>query len=109
MTELELQGWLALPFSMLTAVGIVFNIRQIIVSTGIAKASAGRAEAVALLAAEHAQQTVIAVHDVADNVQKIEVATNSMKDALVTATATASDLVGEKRGIAIGRAQERQE
>lgn len=32
------------------------------------------------------------------NVRKIEVATNSMKDALVASTAKASDLEGEKRG-----------
>jgi len=37
------------------------------------------------------------------NVRKIEVATNSMKDALVAATAKSAGLEGEERG----RAQER--
>ncbi len=38
----------------------------------------------------------LAVIAVADNVQKIELATNSMKDALVRATATASHLEGRE-------------
>ena len=38
----------------------------------------------------------------AANIKTVEIATNSMKDALVSATAKASDLEGEKRGIAIG-------
>ncbi len=42
---------------------------------------------------------------IGQNVRKIEIATNSMKDALVSSTAKASDAEGEKRGIAIGVAQ----
>jgi hypothetical protein len=41
------------------------------------------------------------------NIHKVEVATNSMKDALVAATAKASDAIGEARGLAKGRAEER--
>jgi HAMP domain-containing protein len=41
------------------------------------------------------------------NIRKIEIATNSMKDALVASTAKASDAIGEARGLAQGRAEER--
>jgi HAMP domain-containing protein len=41
------------------------------------------------------------------NIRKIEIATNSMKDALVASTAKASDAIGEARGLAKGRSEER--
>lgn len=69
------------------------------------RASRARAEAAATLAAEKASLTAVAITRVAENVQKIETATNSMKDALVQSTAKASDLEGEKRGIAIAEAK----
>lgn len=44
---------------------------------------------------------------VAENVQTIEKATNSMKDALVAATARASFGEGEAKGLAQGRGESR--
>lgn len=83
--ETEIQGWLGTIFLAVTAIGVLFNIRQIIVSSRIAKSSAHRAEAAALLASTHAQQAAVraeentvAVREVSANVEKIEVATNSM-------------------------------
>ena len=55
-----------------------------------------RAEEAARLAAAHAADGVLAISKMADNVQKIELATNSMKDALVKATAAASHLEGRE-------------
>lgn len=50
------------------------------------------------LAAAHSAEVIKTVSQVAENVTKIELATNSMKDALVAATAKASGLEGEQRG-----------
>jgi hypothetical protein len=56
-------------------------------------------------AAAHAREAVAEIKNVSDRVEEVHVATNSMKDALVLATAAASDAAGEKRGIAIGKAE----
>jgi hypothetical protein len=64
-----------------------------------------RAEVAAREAATHSVETRRAFADVAADTKKIELATNSMKDALVAATAAASSAEGEKRGIEIGVAQ----
>ncbi len=61
-------------------------------------ASNARTEAAAAIAADHAIKSISAVAAMADNVQKIELASNSMKDALVAATDKASGLAGEQRG-----------
>ena len=58
-----------------------------------------------MLAVSHSESAAIALALVANNVQKIELATNSMKDALIESTAKASDLEGERRGIVIGTDQ----
>ena len=60
--------------------------------------AAQRAEHAALMAATHAQSATEKIDGVANDIHKVELATNSMKDALVSATAMASDLAGEKRG-----------
>jgi len=41
-----------------------------------------------------------------ENIQKIEIATNSMKDQLVAATAVAAELVGRAKGVTEGIKQE---
>jgi hypothetical protein len=57
-------------------------------------ASTGRAEVSAATAAEHSEAVRSEMVMMAENVQKIETASNSMKDALVAA----SDKAGELRG-----------
>ena len=57
-------------------------------------ATTARSEANSALAAEHAVSTGTKVDAMAENVEKIEKASNSMKDALVAA----SDKAGELRG-----------
>jgi hypothetical protein len=60
--------------------------------------AAQRAEHAAVMAATHAQAATAKIDNVANDVHKVELATNSMKDALIVSTALASDLAGEKRG-----------
>ena len=60
----------------------------------MAQDAARRAEGAAMLAASHALEAATTIVAVAANVQKIELATNSMKDALVASTAKASHLEG---------------
>ncbi len=43
----------------------------------------------------------------AENIQKVEVATNSMKDQLVEATRAAAELVGQKQGRAEQKAEQK--
>ena len=62
------------------------------------QAATRRAEASATAAAVHAETAVAAITEVASNVLKIEVATNSMKDALIVSTAKASEFEGAERG-----------
>jgi hypothetical protein len=50
------------------------------------------------------RQDLVIAH-VDDQVQKIELATNSMKDALVLATAKASEAEGHAAGLQQGRAE----
>lgn len=45
----------------------------------------------------------------AENVRKIEIATNSMKDALVAATAKASKAEGKAEGVEQGRNEKKEE
>ncbi len=61
-------------------------------------ASNARTEAAAAIAADHSIKTISAISNMANDVQKIELASNSMKDALVASTAKASGLEGEQRG-----------
>lgn len=63
-----------------------------------------RAETAAADAARHARETAITVSDTAQRIDTLEINTNSIKDALVLSTAKASDLEGEKRGLAIAAA-----
>jgi hypothetical protein len=73
----------------------------VIVSTAISIATFIRTG----MTSRHTRATSEKIDGIASNIQKVEVASNSMKDALVAATAVASDLIGEKRGIEIGRAE----
>ncbi len=66
-----------------------------------------RAERAAGQAAGLARQMLGAVEKQSADLQELAVNTNSIKDALIESTAAAHDAVGEKRGIAIGIAQER--
>ncbi len=76
------------------------------VARSIAVSATARAEKAATEAAAHAQDAKASIDAVASNVQKIELATNSMKDALIVATAAASHLEGreEMRGEAAAAA-----
>jgi len=62
--------------------------------------AASKAEDAAKEAATHAVRATEALGVMGDNVLKIELATNSMKDALIAATATASHLEGRAEAIA---------
>ena len=59
-----------------------------------AVAATRRSEDASMLAASNAADATVAITAVAANVQKIELATNSMKDQLVKSTAKASHLEG---------------
>lgn len=98
-----------LVVGMLTLVTLVLGLLRMIQVTrearearALAVAATSRAEEAARLAATHAAAASKDILAMGDNVQKIELATNSMKDALVAAIAKASDLEGEKRGLAQG-------
>lgn len=93
-----IQGWAATVFQGITGIGVLFGIRQTILAKRDAVSAADKAHDAAVAASIHAREAVSAITSVAENVTKIEVATNSMKDALVASTAKASDLEGEKRG-----------
>ncbi len=73
-------------------------------------AATARAETAAVEAATHAQDAKASIDAMATNVQKIELSTNSMKDALIVATASASRLEGreEMRSEAAAAAKEQQ-
>jgi hypothetical protein len=98
------QSWLGTFFQAVTAVGVMYAIWTGVQAKRAAVWAAHQAEDAAVAAAKHANENVTALGQVAENVQKIEIATNSMKDALIHTTAIASDLAGERRGIEIGRA-----
>lgn len=63
-----------------------------------AEETSQRIEVAAKNAAVSAKDALSAIAENTELTQKIEISTNSMKDALVAATAKASDLAGEKRG-----------
>ena len=65
---------------------------------------AGRADRSAASADAKATATHLEVMDVKNNVQTIEKATNSMKDALVKATGDAAFAKGKAEGVAVERA-----
>lgn len=85
------QAWLN---TAIAAFGPVLIIWQLGRQTVAARMSARSAESAAVVAATHAKEATLAIEQVIENVAKIEVATNSMKDALVAATAKASHLEG---------------
>lgn len=74
------------------------NARDSKVARAAAVAAATRAEEAACLAASHSLEAASKLAVVAQNVEKIELATNSMKDALVASTAKASEMEGAERG-----------
>ena len=57
-------------------------------------------------AKDHAAEATVAVAGMAIDMQKLEDNTNSKMDQVIEATRTAADLIGEKRGIEAGIAQE---
>jgi hypothetical protein len=48
----------------------------------------------------------VTVHENVEQINKIEIATNSMKDQLVAATAKASEMIGHAKGVTDGIQQE---
>jgi len=99
--EAEIQSWLGIIFQGVIAAGVGYGIFQRFIeaqlaSTRAATVQAGtlRAEEAARLAASKAAEAAAGMIGVAANVEKIELATNSMKDALVASTAKASHLEG---------------
>jgi len=81
---------------IITALIVVLLI-QLSVTRGMVVAAAAQARDAASLSALRAVETAQEVKRMTENVQKIELATNSMKDALVAATKETGELVGEKR------------
>lgn len=94
-----------LAISLATLLTLVWGLLKMFQSAAEARAArqeavmaSRNAEAAALLASEHAAGAVAGMQHISENVQKIEIATNSMKDALVAATDKAAGLAGEQRG-----------
>ena len=111
----DIEGVGTLVFSGITAFGVLFNVYQVIETKREVGRAARQAKDAAILASEHAaaaargaQRAVVAIGEVAVNVSKIEVATNSMKDALVASTAAASHAEGKAEGVAEQKAEQEQ-
>jgi hypothetical protein len=99
----DVQAWLNTGAQLMIAGGVGFGIYQRVMETRQAAqravealAATGRAEEAARLAAAHAADAAAGVALFAVNVEKIELATNSMKDPLVASTAKASHLEGRE-------------
>ena len=99
----ELSLGLQIALNSATLIAILYGLWRMIQATRESRegrrlqaAATLRAEQASALAAAHAQDAATAVAAVAENVQKIELATNSMKDALVKSTAEASRLGGRE-------------
>ena len=82
----EVQAWILIIVQIIMAFGVLFNVQQLWSAKRSVVDASGRVHA--------------AIAAVAGDIEKVEIATNSMKDALVAATATAAGLEGEKRGAA---------
>jgi hypothetical protein len=107
-----IQGWLGSIFGMVTSLGVLFNVGQVMSAkrqakeaarlaqsaTASAAIDARRAQRAAAEASDHAKDAVSAIAENTALTRQIEIATNSMKDALIVSTAKASELEGEKRG-----------
>ncbi len=99
----DIQSWLNTAAQLIVAGGVGFGIYQRLAEARVAAMRAAeqsaatlRAEEAARLAAAHAVDAAKGVAAMAINVEKIEVASNSMKDALVKATAAASHAEGRE-------------
>ena len=93
-----IQDWLLVVFQGITAAGVLY---------GIWSSMQTRREAVAAAreAASHARDAVSEIQHVAAKVEEVHQATNGMKNQLIEATGISREMAGEKRGIAIGRAE----
>ena len=109
-TPIALATLSILIVALMTNLYVLWRMIQITaeakIARAIAVATSERAEKASLLAASLAKDSAHAVSATAANIQELTLNTNSIKDALIASTAKASDLEGEKRGIAIGVAQE---
>jgi hypothetical protein len=85
--------------------GIIGALGSVRVARIVGKDAMAREERQYARQDEVARRLVESNADIAAKVEQVHLATNSMKDALVAATASASDAAGEKRGIEIGRAE----
>jgi len=79
----EFQSWLNTIGQLGLAIGVFWGIYQNVMN-----------KRAITLAAAHSLVTSQKLDIVAEDVRKVELASNSMKDALVTATAIASNLQG---------------
>ena len=87
----EITVFAQLAVSVTTLLTLVWGFLKAIVA-------ARNAETAARLASASAIKATAGMQAVAENVQKIEIATNSMKDALIVSTERAAGLAGEERG-----------
>lgn len=91
-----IQGWWGNAVGTITAIGVLFNIREVVRGKRATVAAAGRAEAAAVEAATHARETAASITELAEN-------TNSIKDALVKVTGEAAHAAGVEQGRAEGK------
>jgi predicted nucleic acid-binding protein len=109
-TEILLQIAVSTVTLAVLLVGIYKMVRATAAAV-LARASASaavlRAENAAVLAADHARDATEATLRNSTELAKLVTSTNGMKDALIASVAKASDLEGEKRGIALGVEQEK--
>ena len=82
--------------SLATFVTLAWGLAKMFKSAAEAKATRAEAVAASARAEGAALAAATEVRAMSDNVQKIETATNSMKDALILATAASSKLEGRE-------------